>query len=142
MPTAQFLVNGLLHTVDYRSAMALLANPDHWLNAYPHGNGLPHGKIVPIRRQYAPVTAVETRIIALFPYLREAHDHLSARTVISFAFCLLVTLQSSELSALEYAIHYGDWFQPQQAGLFDQIVWSQSARPGSFAGMLPPEEHA
>lgn len=133
MTEAQLLVNGLISASSLSDARRLLREPDHWIAAYPHGSGLPTGKVRPLRQQYAPVTLQKLELLGVIPYVANNNDTLAHGSRATFAFAALLTLASTESLAIQYAVQNVTWLEPKLRNTFDGIVWSSPDRPGSFA---------
>lgn len=128
----QILVNGLLKRTDYYAAYKFLKEADNWIAAYPHGKGFPTGVVRPLFRQHAPIHLTSMEILGIMPYVEDVGEDIAHSTMPCFAFAALVTIDSSEQLAIDYAIEHAYWLAPNHRSLFTDITWSKAATVGSF----------
>lgn len=137
MRRVQLLVNGITAHVDYDEALRSLKQFDNWISAYPLTSGRYSGKLIPFKRNLAPIVLDDCRILTLMPYVNDYRVDLSKKIVKEFIFSALVSLSSSEHEALEFALLNGTWLH--DTSIVKDIYWTAPAQAGEFDEIIPPE---
>jgi hypothetical protein len=137
MRNVDILVNGIIAHVDYDSALSVINNSENWINAFPLTSGRYSGKVIPFKRNLAPIVLDRLRIVSMLPFIDNTHEEVSERIVKKFAFAAIVTLSSTEHEAVEFALLNGTWLLDRTS--VAEILWSSPERVGAFETLIPPE---